>query len=74
MYVKNLQSDKSAAKVGFISFVWMKGSNNGASNCSTLIVTRNSNLSVLNVGLIGNYPVVQTDSDCITSWCIEIGG
>lgn len=74
VYVKNLQSGGSAAKVGFISFLWLKGSNNGASNCSTIIVTRNSNLAVLGVSLIGNYPVVNTDSDCITSWCIEVGG
>lgn len=74
VYVKNLQSSPSTAKVGFISFVWMKSSNRAASNCSTLIVTRNPNMSVLNVSLVGNYPVVSTDGDCQTSWCIELGG
>ena len=74
VFVKNLQSAASSAKVGFISFLWLKSSNRSASNCSTLVVTRNSNLSVLNVELVGNYPVVTTDSDCLTSWCIEIGG
>ncbi len=74
VFVKNLQSSSTTAKVGFISFVWMKSSSKAASNCSTLIVSRNANLSALSVGLVGNYPVVSTDSDCLTSWCIEVGG
>ena len=74
VYVKNLQSGSTAAKTGFISFMWFKLANKDASDCSTLIATKNTNMATLNVKLVGNYPTVYTDSDCLTSWCIEIGG
>lgn len=74
VYVKNLQSTPTAAKTGFISFMWFKLANKDASDCSTLIATKNTNTTTLSVRLVGNYPTVYTDSDCLTSWCIEIGG
>ena len=74
VYIKNLQSGPTAAKTGFISFMWFKLADKDASDCSTLIATKNTNMTTLNVRLVGNYPTVYTDSDCLTSWCIEIGG
>lgn len=74
VYVKNLQSGPTTAKTGFISFMWFKLANKDASDCSTLIATKNTNMASLSVTLVGNYPTVYTDSDCLTSWCIEIGG
>lgn len=74
VFVKNLQSGAAAAKVGFISFLWLKAANRGANNCSTIVATKSPNMTFLSVGLVGNYPTVFTDNDCLTSWCIEVGG
>ena len=71
---KVVDAISTAAKTGFISFMWFKLANKDASDCSTLIATKNTNMTTLNVKLVGNYPTVYTDSDCLTSWCIEIGG